>query len=107
MAKRRRIETWLAVGAAGVGLFLASLLGLWAYMSATPPLYPNSQDVPSVPGSAPSSKWAAAVDEARRIVRADLAEHSLPGVSVAVGVGRDLVWAEGFGWADLETRMSV
>ena len=28
-------------------------------------------------------------------------------MSVAVGVGGDIVWAEGFGWADLENRVPV
>ncbi|MEO8259978.1 MAG: serine hydrolase domain-containing protein, partial [Acidobacteriota bacterium] len=31
----------------------------------------------------------------------------LPGLSVAVGVGGDIVWAEGFGWADIEKRVPV
>jgi CubicO group peptidase (beta-lactamase class C family) len=31
----------------------------------------------------------------------------LPGVSVAVGVDGEIVWAEGFGWADLERREPV
>ena len=33
--------------------------------------------------------------------------QNLPGLSVAVGVGGDIVWAEGFGWADLEKRVPV
>jgi serine beta-lactamase-like protein LACTB, mitochondrial len=47
------------------------------------------------------------VDQARERVRAWLAEKNLPGVSVAVGVDGNLVWAEGFGWADLEQRVPV
>jgi serine beta-lactamase-like protein LACTB len=47
------------------------------------------------------------VDRARQIMRAGLAEQNLPGLSVAVGVGGDIVWAEGFGWADIETRVGV
>ena len=31
----------------------------------------------------------------------------LPGLSVAVGAGGAIVWAEGFGWRDLETRAPV
>jgi serine beta-lactamase-like protein LACTB len=44
----------------------------------------------------------AATAQGRRAVRAALSEKNLPGLSVAVGVGGQLVWAEGFGWADLE-----
>ena len=36
-----------------------------------------------------------------------LTEQNLPGLSVAVGAGGDIVWAEGFGWADLENRVPV
>ena len=76
-------------------------------MSATPPLHSNPQDVPSVKESAPSPKWADAVERARQIARAHLIERNLPGLSVAVGAGGDVVWAEGFGWADLEKRVPV
>ena len=90
-----------------VGLLLAAFLGLWGYMSATPPLHPNPQDVPSVTRSAPLPRWADAVEQARQIVRADLIKQNLPGLSVAVGAGSEIVWAEGFGWADLEKRVPV
>ena len=105
---KNRTETWAALIVLAVGLFLAAILGLWGYMSATAtPLHPNPQDVPSVTRSAPSPKWADAVEQARQIVRAGLTEQNLPGLSVAVGVGGDIVWAEGFGWADLERRVPL
>ena len=107
MAKNR-IPTWLALIVVAVGLLLAAILGLLAYMSATAtPLHPNPQDVPSVTHSAPLPKWADAVEQGRQIVRAGLTEQNLPGLSVAVGAGGDIVWAEGFGWADLENRVPV
>ena len=103
-----RTQTWLALIVVAVGLLLAAILGLWVYMSATAtPLHPNPQDVPSVTHSAPLPKWADAVEQGRQIVRAGLTEQNLPGLSVAVGVGGDIVWAEGFGWADLENRVPV
>src|SRR6185503_4239558 len=90
-----------------VGVLLTAFLGLWKYMESTPPLHPNPQDVPSVTDSAPLPKWDDAVEQGRQIARASLTEHSLPGLSVAVGVGGEIVWAEGFGWADLENRVPV
>ena len=36
-----------------------------------------------------------------------MAEQNLPGLSVAVGINGDLVWAEGFGWANLEKQVPV
>jgi len=105
---KSRTQTWLAVIVLAVGLLLAAILGLFAYMSATAtPLHPNPQDVPSVTRSARLAKWADAVERGRHIVRAGLTEQNLPGISVAVGVGGDIVWAEGFGWADLENRVPV
>jgi CubicO group peptidase (beta-lactamase class C family) len=107
-AKKRRTETWLALIVVAIGLLPAAIAGLFVYMSATAtPLHPNAQDVPSVTQSAPLPKWADAVEQGRQIVRAGLIEQNLPGLSVAVGAGSEIVWAEGFGWADLEKRVPV
>jgi CubicO group peptidase (beta-lactamase class C family) len=77
-------------------------------MTATKrPLHPDLQSVPSVTHVSPSREWKNAVKRGRQIVRAGLAEQNLPGLSVAVGVGAELVWAEGFGWADLDNRVPV
>jgi serine beta-lactamase-like protein LACTB, mitochondrial len=103
-----RIETWLTLAVAGVGAIVLAVAGLWIYISATAtPLHPNAQDVSSVTHSAPSSKWNAAVEQARQIARAHLVDQNLPGLSVAVGAGGDIVWAEGFGWTDIEKKSPV
>jgi CubicO group peptidase (beta-lactamase class C family) len=101
------METWFALGVVGVGLALTGLGSLWVYMSATPPLHPSAQDVPSVRHANPSQTWAGAVERARHIMSAGLSEQNLPGLSVAVGVAGEIVWAEGFGWADIEKRAPV
>ncbi|HET9261568.1 MAG TPA: hypothetical protein VFO14_00865, partial [Vicinamibacterales bacterium] len=94
-----RIQTLLALVVVAVGLLLAAILGLFAYMSATAtPLHPDPNGVPSLTRSNPSRQWAGAVERGRQIMRAGLAEQNLPGLSVAVGVDGDIVWAEGFGW---------
>lgn len=49
----------------------------------------------------------AAIEQGRALARARLAADSLPGLSVAVGIGGRIVWAEGFGWADVEARRPV
>jgi CubicO group peptidase (beta-lactamase class C family) len=102
------MQTWLAVIFLAIGLVPAAMMGLWGYMSATATLlHADPQHVPSVTRSAPLPKWADAVEQGRQIVRAGLIEQNLPGLSVAVGAGGDIVWAEGFGWADLESRVKV
>jgi serine beta-lactamase-like protein LACTB, mitochondrial len=103
-----RIETWLTLILGGVGLVVLAVAGLWVYVSATTkPLHPDQKDVPSATGAAPPAKWAAAVTHAQQIVRAAVAEQNFPGLSVAVGAGGEIVWAEGFGWADIEQRVPV
>src|SRR5262245_23322812 len=85
-----------------------AIAGLFAYVSLTAtPIHPDPKDVPSVTLLTPLPQWAGAVERGRQIVRAGLTAQNLPGLSVAVGVGGDIVWAEGFGWADLENRVPV
>src|SRR4029450_2302254 len=43
----------------------------------------------------------------RGVVRTTLSEENLPGMSVAVGVDGEIVWAEGFGFANLENSAPV
>jgi serine beta-lactamase-like protein LACTB len=97
---RNRPETWAAGVVLTVGGLLAVIVGLPTHMRATATrLHPQPQSAPSVTQSEPSPQWSEAVGRARQIMRAGLAEQNLPGLSVAVGVGGDIVWAEGFGWA--------
>jgi CubicO group peptidase (beta-lactamase class C family) len=85
---------------------LAAILGLFAYMSATAtPLHPDAQSVQSVTHSAVPREWTDAVERGRQIVRAEIIGQNLPGLSVAVGAAGDVVWAEGFGWANIESRV--
>jgi CubicO group peptidase (beta-lactamase class C family) len=90
-----------------LALFLVAV-GLYTFftLKATK-LHGSPEQVPSVMLAAPSPKWTAAVEEGRRLARAGLVRQNLPGLSVAVGVGGDIVWAEGFGWADLEKGIRV
>src|SRR5688572_6829898 len=100
----RRFVIVIAAIAALIVAVGALPLFLWA---TAKPLHPEPQNAPSAVQSEPSPEWAAAVGRARLIVRAGLSEQNLPGLSVAVGVGGDIVWAEGFGWAEIETRVPV
>src|SRR5688572_24504952 len=50
--------------------------------------------------------WVA-LERGRQIIRAGLTQQNLPGLSVAVGVDGGIVWAEGFGWANVENRVPV
>ena len=103
-----RTQTILALFVIGAGLLVAAILGLFAYMSLTAtPLHPDVQKVSAVSRMSPASAWAHAVEKGRQIARANLTDQNLPGLSVAVGVNGEIVWAEAFGWADLSNREPV
>jgi CubicO group peptidase (beta-lactamase class C family) len=108
MSKNGKRANWpMRIIVAAIAL-VAVIVGLPMYLSATAtPLHPQPQSAPSVTQAEPSPQWSEAVDRARRAMRAGLADQNLPGLSVAVGVGGDIVWAEGFGWADVPTRVPV
>ena len=103
-----RKQKWLAVIAVPPFLIGVFVVGLFVFMNATArPLHPDPQKVPSVTQASPSREWAAGVEQGRQVARATLVAQNLPGMSVAVGAGGNLVWAEGFGWADLEKQVPV
>ena len=103
-----RVKTWLAWLAVPPFLIGLFVVGLFLYVNATArPIHPDLQKVSAVTSSAPSAKWSAAIDRARQLARAGLVEQNLPGLSVAVGAGGELVWAEGLGWANLEKQVPV
>jgi CubicO group peptidase (beta-lactamase class C family) len=105
---KSRTQTLLALFVLAVGGLIAAILGLFAYMSVTAtPLHPDAQKVPSVRRLDPLPQWVDSVERGRQIVRTGLTDQNLPGVSVAVGVGGDIVWAEGFGWSNLESQVPV
>ena len=106
--RKKRIPTWLAIVGVVISLPFVIAVGVWEYVNATAtPLHPNAASIPSASDQTAPPRWTEAVEQARQQVRADLIEQNLPGLSVAVGVGGDIVWAEGFGWADLENQIKV
>lgn len=104
----KRTETWIGVGIVMVAGLAGVIAGLPYYMKSTAKvLHPEAKSVPSEAAQEPAPHWAVSVERAREAVRGALAEQNLPGLSVAVGVGGEIVWAEGFGWADIEKRAPV
>ena len=104
----QRAETWVGPIVAAAGALAAVIVGVFTYVTFTAtPLHPDSSSVPSVSGADPLQKWAGAVERGRQVMRAGLAEQNLPGLSVAVGADGEIVWAEGFGWANLEHHERV
>jgi CubicO group peptidase (beta-lactamase class C family) len=105
---RNRLSARTVRAAFAVGVLVALFEGFLVYrITLAAPLHPEPRSVPSALQSAPSSEWTPAVEQARQVVRAALSDQNLPGLSVAVGAGGAVAWAEGFGWADIKHRRPV
>jgi len=105
---RKRLSARTVRAAFAVGVLVALFEGFLVYRIAlATPLHREPQYVPSVMQSAPSSQWTPAVEHARQVVRAAVSDQNLPGLSVAVGAGGTVAWAEGFGWSDIKHRRPV
>ena len=109
MARTRARWIWIAVAVVLVPVtMLTFIVGVAVYVNANAaPLHPEPQNVPSVAQPAVSPRWSTSVERARRIVRSGLAGQNLPGLSVAVGADGGIVWAEGFGWSEVDSRVPV
>jgi len=101
---RWRAEAALALLFAVVMLVVG---GGAVWVMSRKPVHDNAAAVPSTAAAAPSGRYAGPVEESRRLARALAAGDNLPGLSVAVAVDGEIVWAEGFGWADVESRTPV
>lgn len=63
-----------------------------------------TSDIPNTFLVPPAAAYVEDMDSARIIARQYMAVRYLPGVSVAVGRDGEVIWAEGFGWADLSSE---
>ena len=107
-AMRNRLPVWAARTALAIGVVIAALAAALTHgVAVTVPLFAQPQNVPSASDSAPAPQYSTAVDRARELARAAILEQNLPGISVAVGAGGAIVWAEGFGWRDVRTQTPI
>jgi len=104
-----RSTHWRAEAALAL-LFAVVLLvvgGRALWFASTRPVHEDAAVVPSTAAAAYSERYAGPVEESRRLARALVVGDNLPGLSVAVAVDGEIVWAEGFGWADVDGRTPV
>ena len=92
----RRLHGLLLVAGLAVGTAAATAAAQSAGAPAT------------APSVAPAPlHYGEVVEEARALVRADLAARGYPGIAIAVAVDGETVWSEGFGYANLEHRVPM
>src|SRR5215813_14758411 len=105
---KSRMPTWFLLILLGVGFLAVGIPGLFVFMKVTATrVHPDSQEIPSVMESRPPAKWAGAAEQARQIVRTNISENNLAGLSIAVGIDGEIVWTEAFGFVDIENRAPV
>jgi serine beta-lactamase-like protein LACTB, mitochondrial len=98
-----RVEALLAIFF-GVVITVGSVGALWLFSAA--PVHPDPAAVQSTAG-AHVEQYSNAIEEGRALAHALVVNENLPGLSVAVAADGEIVWAESFGWADIEGREPV
>jgi N-acyl-D-amino-acid deacylase len=85
---------------------IAGVLGLLVLLSATPmrAAGPRDQKVPDIPVSGMTDATFAGFDE---VMTAYLKSHQVPGGALAVARNDKVIYARGFGYADLEKKETV
>jgi len=89
------------------GIGILALAAVITWFRVTIPPTPDPEGLPSHELAPPAPGYAEVVAEGRILARVLIAAEKLPGLSLAVAVDGEIVWAEGFGLADLETRAPV
>ncbi|MDX1502549.1 MAG: serine hydrolase domain-containing protein [Thermoanaerobaculia bacterium] len=92
----------LVLVAVVVGTLL--LTGVVVWVGSTIPPEPDPESLPSRALDEPAADYRRQVEEGRSLTRSVVAQGKLPGLSLAVAVGGEIVWAEGFRWAEQESR---
>jgi len=83
----------------------ALLLGVCLLLPALPA--PTAAQAPALAQLHAGDDWREPMEAARAHIRAIMDSAGVPGASIAVGVGDEIVWSEGFGWADVELGVPV
>lgn len=82
---------------AALGLLLAASVS-----AATPtPAFAQAPAAPAV------ATWEQALERFAERLRADVAADDVGGITAAVTRGPEVIWAEGFGWADRDRRVAA
>jgi CubicO group peptidase (beta-lactamase class C family) len=97
---------WEAAFAILIAVVGAIVVGGALYFFFTMAVHTDPAAIPETPG-VHVGQYSSAIEESRPLAHALLLEQNLPGLSVAVARNGEIVWTEGFGWADVEERRPV
>jgi CubicO group peptidase (beta-lactamase class C family) len=71
------------------------------------PVHTDPAAVPSTVAGTLVDGYSVSVEEARGLARALMVQENLPGLSVAVALDGEILWAESFGYSNVERRTPV
>jgi serine beta-lactamase-like protein LACTB len=84
--------------------FLVVGAGVIYFVLVINPVYKNAAEVPSTANDLAPGQYTATAEKVRPLVRKLLFDDNVPGISMAVAVNGKIVWAEAFGYADVESH---
>jgi len=106
LSRNNRRPAEVAIALVFAAAIVISGVALYVFYTINP-VHTDPAAVPSTVAAAPAERYSGAVEKARSLARALLVKENLPGLSVAVAIDGEIVWAEGFGFANVERRVPV
>lgn len=106
MKARRWTPEAVFAAVVGVVVLIAAAWSVAAFLLNTP-MYEDASMVPSTLTPPAVESDIAPVERSRQIARTLVTRNDAPGLSVAVARDGAIVWAEGFGWADVEAKKPI
>jgi serine beta-lactamase-like protein LACTB len=101
---RSRAEAVLA----GLVALVALVVGAGALWSVTRiAVHKDAASVPSSAAGARTDAYAGPIAQSQRRARDFMVRDNIPGLSIAIAVDGEIIWAEGFGWADTASRAPI
>ena len=99
------LPRWRVVAAVPVLVVAAWALAFGtSQLIRTVPIHETADAIVSTAKGARGEHTPGSIEKSERLARALIVAENLPGLSVAVAVNGQVVWAEGFGWSDAESR---
>jgi CubicO group peptidase (beta-lactamase class C family) len=87
------------IGNAGTRLLLAAGLATALLFHGTNGLQAQALELAE---AHVANDYSSPIEASRALILEIMENQGVPGASVAVGIGGEIVWSEGFGWANIE-----
>lgn len=103
---RNSTRILLVLGGSALLTAIITAVFVWPLLDPAP-THADPAEVVSTATTKPAAGYEAAAEQAAHRARTLVADKNLPGLSIAVARAGNVVWAEGFGWADMAKKTPV